>query len=89
MLEIWNSPSSAPILHGLKVILVCGGKAYELISCEETVLVTEIKLLESKQKKMDSRVVLYFMYSREAGYTTARVKSPDTNMFFHTVTPRV
>jgi len=42
----------------------------------------EIESLQSNEEEMDTRVVLYCMYAQDKRYSTARVKTPDTDIFF-------
>jgi len=46
------------------------------MSCVET------ESLYSDQQETDTRVVLYYMCAQDKGYATARVKTPDTDIFF-------
>ena len=48
----------------------------------ETMFCVEIESLQSNEEEMDTRVVLYCMYAQDKRYSTARVKTPDTDIFF-------
>ena len=82
LLDTWSGPSSAPVLRGREVILICEGRAYKLMSTGARVTVTELESLNSNQEETDTRAVLYVLYAQEMGYKMARVKTPDTDIFF-------
>jgi len=82
LLDTWSSAQTAPILCGREVVLVYEGCAYMLRSTGETMSCVEIESLQSNQEETDTRVVLYCMYAQNKGYAIARVKTPDTDIFF-------
>ena len=43
----------------------------------------EIPKLESDQEEIDTRVVLYCSYAVDEEYNYVRVRSADSNIFFH------
>lgn len=81
LLDTWSSAPTAPILHGREVVLVYEGSAYMLRSTGDAMSCVEIESLQSDQET-DTRVVLYCLYAQEMLYSTARVKTPDTDIFF-------
>jgi len=82
LLETWSSAPTAPILHVRQVVLVYEGSAYMLRSTGDAMSCVEIESLQSDQEETDTRVVLYWLYAQDMLYSTARVKTPDTDIFF-------
>ena len=82
LLADWSSNTSAKILFGHEVIIICDGKAYQLTSDGKSTKCKEIDFLYSTQEETDSRVVLYTMYAKNRGFKFARVRSPDSDIFF-------
>uniref|UniRef100_A0A0L8GHB2 Uncharacterized protein n=1 Tax=Octopus bimaculoides TaxID=37653 RepID=A0A0L8GHB2_OCTBM len=68
----WRSEVSADIHTGHEMVLICEGKAYQLISDGHNTFCQEI----------DTRVILYCMYAKEQGCKSVRVRSPDSDIFF-------
>ena len=54
LLKSWSSDSSAGLLHGHKVTLICEGEGFELTSIGEKTLCIEVPSLKSTQEEMDS-----------------------------------
>ena len=82
LLDTWSSAPTAPILHGREVVLVCEGSTYMWRSTGDAMSCVEIESLQSDQEETDTRVVLYSLYAQEMLYSTTRVKTPDTDIFF-------
>ena len=82
LLDTWSSVPTAPILHGRQVVLVYEGSAYMLTSTEDAMSRVVIESLQSDEEVTDTRVVLYCLYAQDMLYSTARVKTPDTDIFF-------
>jgi len=80
--DTWSSALKTPILHDSEVVLVCEGSAYMLRSTGDAMSCVEIESLQSDQEETDTRVVLYCLYAQEMLYSTARVKTPDSDIFF-------
>ena len=59
-----------------RVILIKNGEAFDIAQAEN------IPDLRSNQEETDSRVVLYCIYAAEQGYQYARVRSPDSDIFW-------
>lgn len=59
-----------------RVILIKNGEAFDIAQEEN------IPELKSNQEETDSRVVLYCIYAAEHGYQYARVRSPDSDIFW-------
>ena len=71
------------MLQCRKVRLVCEDKALQLHSNDgEAVIVEALQMLSSDQEETDTRVILYAAYARDKGYKYARVRSPDSDIFF-------
>jgi len=79
LLDTWSSAPTALILHGREVVLVHEGSTDMLRSTGDAMSCVEIESLQSDQ---DTRVVLYCLYAQEMLYSTAKVKTPDTDIFF-------
>ena len=83
LLKSWSSDKYAPRLMGRKNVFICDGKAHLLTSSDGSKVVhEECTSLNSSQKETDSPVILYINYAKENGYKFARVKSPDSDIFF-------
>ena len=82
LLRVWCAEENLAKIETKKIILVCKGKAYELMSDDGKVTPTEITSLDSTQEETDSRVILYASYAQEEGYKYVRIRSPDTDIFF-------
>lgn len=83
LLKSWSSDKYAPRLHGRRLIFICEGKAHLLTSADGSRTVyEELPSLNSSQEETDPRVVLYLNYAKEREYQYARVKSPDSDIFF-------
>lgn len=83
LLSTWSSDSKAASLQERSVTLIAEGKAYQLSSSDrEETTVTELATLCSTQEETDSRIILYCLYAKEAGYKFVRVRSPDSDVFF-------
>jgi len=82
LLKSWSSDSSAKLLHGHKVTLICEGDGFELTSDGKKTLCIEVPSLKSTQEETDSRVVLYCIHAKESGFKVVKVRSPDTDIFF-------
>ena len=59
-----------------RVILIKNGEAFDIAQGET------IPELRSNQEETDSRVVLYCIYAAKQGYQYARVRSPDSDIFW-------
>ena len=65
------------------IIVVVEGTATKLFSDDGHVTITEeICTLTSTQEETDSRIILYAMYAAANGYTAAKIRSPDSDVFF-------
>ena len=84
VLRVWSDDEVADKYKNNKVILIAEGHAYSFRSDEQQqhTLVQELASLYSNQEETDSRIVLYCKYAHEQGYEHARVRSPDTDIFF-------
>lgn len=82
MLKVWNHDSFAEKINQRQITLICDGAAYQLKSDNGHVNSTKIENLKSTQEETDSRVILYAMYGKDNGYDYARIKSPDSDIFF-------
>ena len=83
LLKLWSGDQYAARLHRRRVVFICEGAAYLLTSADgRKTLVEEVPMLKSTQEETDSRVVLYANYARSQNYQYARVKSPDSDVFF-------
>ena len=82
-LKEWQKDEYASDLYGRKIVFICKGKAYLLTSEDgKSTSVSEISSLESTQEETDTRVILYIDYAQRNEYKYARVKSPDSDIFF-------
>ena len=80
---VWSLDSFASKLLDRKVVMVAEGHCYLLESTNgEVVTNTEIDSLFSDQEETDSRIILYCLYAQDQGYATARIRSPDSDVFF-------
>lgn len=82
LLKSWRSDSSAGLLDGHKVTLICEGEGYDLTSDGVKTYCMEVPSLKSTQEETDSRVVLYCLHARDNGFKFVKVRSPDTDIFF-------
>ena len=83
LLTEWQNDKYAVDLHGRQVTLICHGQAYLLTLEDGTITkVTAIQSLNSRQEETDTRIILYVAYAQSKGYRYARVKSPDSDVFF-------
>ena len=81
--KTWATDRYAPRLLNRKVVLICEGEAFMFKSNDGTHTQTEqIEPLTSTQEETDTRVVLYCVWAKDQGYTTVRVRSPDSDIFF-------
>lgn len=83
LLNVWSQDSFVPKLQNRKVVLTCEQEAFLLRSEDGTTMSkTPIPEINSSQEETDSRLVLHCAYAKKNGYNYARVKSPDTDIFF-------
>jgi len=61
---------------------MCVGLHVEINRRNHVLGTVETESLQSNREETDTRVVLYCVYAQEKGYATARVKTPDTDIFF-------
>ena len=83
LLTEWQKNTYASELHGRRVILIFDGKAYVLSSDDGIqVKMSVIPGVCSSQEETDTRIILYVAYAQSKGYRYARVRSPDSDIFF-------
>ena len=81
--DVWSTENAVPTLKKCETaIIVVEGNAYQLLESNSKIDIREIHGLKSNQEETDSRVVLYLNYADELGFSSAVVKSPDTDIFF-------
>ena len=87
MNEVWCSDDFAHKLQNRKIVSVVQGHVY-LLEGEDgiTVRKTEIPEIFSDQEETDARVILYCAYAPKQGYETVRIRSPNSDIFFHLAT---
>ena len=82
MLTVVNSSEAADILVNKEFIMISEGKAYKLTSDGNQVYQEELNRLHSTQEETDTRIILYCLYAKEQGYSSAVIRSPDSDIFF-------
>ncbi|XP_063047331.1 uncharacterized protein LOC134441069 [Engraulis encrasicolus] len=82
--KIWSSKEASPSLKKCETAIICvEGKAYHLINSEdEQIQLKELHSLRSNQEETDTRVVLYLHHAAALGFTSAVVRTPDSDIFF-------
>ena len=79
---MWSTENAVPTLKKCETaIIVVQGNAYQLLESNSKIDIREIHGLKSNQEETDSRVVLYLNFIDELGFSSAVVKSPDTDSF--------
>ena len=68
------------VIEERRVILVKEGDAFQISPEQEGQLT--IPELKSNQEETDSRVILYCNYAAKQGYQNARVRTPDSDIFW-------
>ena len=66
----------------ISFVFICDGKAHLTSEDGKSTIASEISSLESTQEETDTRVILYIDYAQKNEYKYARVKSPDSDIFF-------
>ena len=82
LLAVWSSDSFKDNIRDRVVILICEGEAYEISVEEQQSSCKKITTLKSSQEDTDTRVVLYCKRGKENGFKYARLRSPDSDIFF-------
>ena len=81
--NVWSSNILADKLTDRKLFMIEDGYAHCISSDDGNVTeCTDIPELASTQEETDTRVVLYCIFAKDKGYRYARVKTPDTDIFF-------
>ena len=82
LLAVWSSDFFKEIIKDRVVVLVWEGEACKISFEEEQTKCGKIASLKSTQEEMDTRVVLCGKCDRKKGFKYARVRSPDSDIFF-------
>lgn len=78
----WSRDIYAEKIKDKTFVTISKESAYMIKSEGNTVRKSEIEDLQSSQEETDTRVILYCNYAKEQGFKFARVKTPDTDIFF-------
>ncbi len=83
ILKVWSTNEFAPQLKTRNVIAISEGHAFLLQTDDGRITKkTEICPLFSTQEETDTRVILYCKYAQDQGYDYARIRTPDSDIFF-------
>ena len=83
LLRVWSSNEAVTRLQSCSTaIVIVQGKAFQIAAPDGDVVVSEIPELYSKQEETDTWVVLYLNHAARAGFKSAVVRTPDTDIFF-------
>ena len=83
ILNVWSNNDFASKLQTRNVVAVSEGHAF-LVETDDgdTTKKSDIQSLFSTQEETDTRVVLYCKYAQDQGYDYARIRTPDSDIFF-------
>ena len=83
ILKVWSTDDFSAQLQSRKVVAISENHAFLLETHDGlTTTNTEIPALFSTQEETDTRVIMYCKYAEQQGYEYARVRTPDSDIFF-------